>query len=151
MSHYPMNQPPPYYQPPQKSQPEVSPGFKFVIAGVLAAVVICIVGVVGYLSFSGPTGSFPPVNSSASKDKTSPRNDQRPQVTLSQYNQLKEGISYSEVVKILGREGTLSHEKQIVRDTYKSYGWKFESARFTYIDITFKNDQLLSKMQYGVE
>jgi hypothetical protein len=151
MSNYPLNQPPPYYQPPQKSQFEVSPGFKFVIGGVLAAVVICIVVVIGYLSFSGPRGSFPPVNSSASTNKNSPPKDQRPQVTLSQYNQLKEGMSYSEVVKILGREGKLAHEKQTVRDTFKSYGWKFESARLTYIDITFKNDQLLSKMQYGVE
>jgi hypothetical protein len=151
MSNYPSNQPPPYYQPPQKSQPGVSPVLKFVIGGGLAAVVICIVVIVGYLFLPGAIGSSPSTNSSPSTGKNSPPNAQRPKVTLNQYNQLKEGMSYSEVVKILDMEGKLAHEKQTVRDTFKSYGWKLEGARFTYIDITFKNDQLLSKMHYGLE
>jgi hypothetical protein len=150
MSNYPSNQPPPYYQPPQKSQSYISPGFKLAIGG-LVAVVICIVVVVGYLSLPRAIGSSPSTNSSPSIDKNSPPNAQRPKVTLNQYSQLKEGMLYSDVVKILGKQGTLSHEKQTVRDTFKSYGWKFEGARFTYIDITFKNDQLLSKMHYGLE
>jgi hypothetical protein len=135
----------------QKSQPGVAAGFKFVIGGVLAAVVICLVMIIGYLSLPGARDSGLPPNPPTSADKKSPSNDQRPQVTLSQYNQLKEGMSYSDVVKTLGREGKLAHQNQTTRDTFKSYGWKFEGARFTYIDITFKNDQLLSKIQYGLE
>ncbi len=151
MANYPSNQPPGDYKPPQKSQPGVSPGFKLVIGGVLATVVICIVLVVGYLSLPGARGASPPTNSSPSTGKNTPLKDPRPQVTLSQYNQIKEGMSYSDVVKILAQEGKLAHEKRTVRDIFKSYGWKFEGARFTYIDITFKNDQLLSKTQYGLE
>jgi hypothetical protein len=151
MSNYPSNQPPPYFRPPPKSQPGVSPVLKFVIGGGLAAVLICIVVVVGYLSSPGAIGSSPSTNSSPSTDRNSPPNAQRPKVTLNQYNQLKEGMAYTEVVKILGMEGKIAHQKQTVRDTFKSYGWKLEGNRFTYIDITFKNDQLLSKTQYGLE
>lgn len=151
MSHYPSNQPPPYFKPPPKSQSGVGPLLKLILGGGLATVVICIVVVVGYRALPGVIGSSPSTNSSISAVKNPPPKTQRPQVTLNQFNQIREGMSYSEVVKILGMEGKIAHEKQTVRDTFKSYGWKLEGARFTYIDITFKNDRMLSKSHYGLE
>ena len=44
-------------------------------------------------------------------------------ITLEEFNQIKVGMTYNQVVNIIGAEGTFSNETQIGGRNYKYYTW----------------------------
>lgn len=48
---------------------------------------------------------------------------QKGDITMAEFNQIQVGMTYSQVVDIIGAEGTFSSETQISGENYKYYTW----------------------------
>lgn len=82
--------------------------------------------------------------------------DLKPYITAEQYEKLKFGMTYEEVVEILGREGLPSGEMDLFEE-YKSYVWPGKycallsdnDLNYTYLDgyalLEFNDDSLIRK------
>ena len=71
-------------------------------------------------------------------------------VTLSNYTRLKKGMSYAEVVKILGKEGTNTGAKHSLPGTRAvQYLWNGEDGGS--MTALFENSRLISKAQSGLK
>lgn len=71
-----------------------------------------------------------------------------PSVSREQYDRLKDGMSYKEVVSILGSEGNEQFKSSIAGFNIATYQWK--GSGFSSIIVTFQNDRLQSKTQVGL-
>jgi opacity protein-like surface antigen len=65
------------------------------------------------------------------------------EVNLDQYNQLKVGMRYSQIVEILGCEGTLTFSA-------KGAGYKFENYNWEGMHVTLSSGSLNSKGHTGL-
>ena len=84
----------------------------------------------------------------AANDDTSTENG--PEITLDEFNQIETGMTYEEVVNIIGSEGTLTSETTIGDTTSKMYSWdgKGIASNATFM---FQNDSLTSKSQINLD
>jgi len=71
------------------------------------------------------------------------------QVTLDNFQRIKMGMSYSEVVSILGEEGEEVSRSDFAGRTTASYDWKGENLAI--VSVVFQNDSLLYKSQFGLK
>ncbi len=71
-------------------------------------------------------------------------------ITLDEFNQIKVGMSYSEVVKLVGAEGTFSSETQIGGKNYKYYTWDGVGVGAS-ASISFYNNKVYSKTQFNLK
>jgi len=69
---------------------------------------------------------------------------QKPNITVSQFNQLKMGMTYEEVLKIVKIPADNTHSSDMV----KMYTWGTET--YIYMMLTFINDALDNKSQSGL-
>ena len=69
-------------------------------------------------------------------------------LTLDNFNKIKTGMSYEEVVKILGSEGTETSSSTVGKYELKSYKW--EGERFVRVYASFRNNELRTKSQSGL-
>lgn len=72
-------------------------------------------------------------------------------VTLKNFEKIENGMSYDEVVKILGKEGELQSqagEGQLKTEMYK---WDGESGLGANMNVTFQGDKVQSKAQFGLQ
>jgi hypothetical protein len=70
-------------------------------------------------------------------------------VTLSQYNEIRSGMSYEQAVGILGCEGKNPVFSQLEPHTYKKYSWD-GSAPGSSMALTFRSRELTEKWQSGL-
>ncbi len=70
-------------------------------------------------------------------------------ITMDKYNQIKNGMSYEEIVKIIGSEGEQSSNSKIGNVEISSYRWK--GPNYSNIFATFKDNKLTSKSQNGLK
>jgi hypothetical protein len=71
-------------------------------------------------------------------------------VTLGQYNQLRPGMPYQQVVGILGCEGKSPVFSQLEPHTYARYSWDGRASGAS-MTATFRDRQLTEKSQSGLE
>ena len=69
-------------------------------------------------------------------------------VTREKYDRLTDGMSYKEVVQVLGDEGEEQFKSNIAGFNIATYQWK--GSGFSSIIVTFQNDKLQSKSQVGL-
>lgn len=96
-----------------------------------------------------PTGSTPVTSSSPTSNSSPANTDKKSGLTLEKFNQIKNGMSYKEVVDIIGSEGT-----QIASSgegKYKVESYKWDGENFQYILITFMGEKMYSKNQNGLK
>ena len=91
---------------------------------------------------SDSTTEKPDSKSGADDPKTSSSSPS--DLTMEKFNRLENGMSYEDVVKILGAEGDQTSETK----TSSSYKWKGE--KFAAVYVTFRNGILSSKRQYKI-
>lgn len=72
-------------------------------------------------------------------------------ITLSEYNKLKKGMTYKQVVDIIGQSGKLESSYSGYGVTYKSYSWEQKDVEYSWAYIDFDNNKLVSKAQYGLK
>lgn len=70
-------------------------------------------------------------------------------ITLSEYNQIKIGMTYQQVVKIIGENGKLESSATGYKTTIKIYSWNQKNTYGT-ASILFENSRLTSKAQAGL-
>lgn len=71
-------------------------------------------------------------------------------ITLSEYNKLKKGMIYKQVVDIIGESGKMESSASGYGFTYKSYSWEQKDVEYSWAYIDFENNKLISKAQYGL-
>ena len=67
-------------------------------------------------------------------------------ISLDEYNQIKNGMTYDQVVEIIGGEGELSSEAY----STKIYTWDGQGSLGANAIITFQNGKVVSKAQAGL-
>lgn len=70
-------------------------------------------------------------------------------ITLEQFNQINMGMSYEEVCKVLGREGLLASQSNIVGQESTIYIWMNKGG--TNLNVTFTNGTAQMKAQVGLK
>lgn len=71
------------------------------------------------------------------------------QVTLEKYNQIKNGMTYKEVVKIIGFEGTEDSQSEVGGIKTVMYTWQNDDG--SNMNATFQNGKLVEKAQFGLK
>ena len=71
-------------------------------------------------------------------------------VTLSQYNQLRNGMSVEEAVRILGCKGKDPVFSQLEPHVYERYRWDGNAPR-SMMTATFRGEKLIEKSQSGLQ
>jgi ribosomal protein L37E len=107
-------------------------------------------------------GSTITVNSSDSGQTSKPKTIQAPPVekaaptksetgvTMANFNKIKTGMTYSEVVKILGSEGEVMSENEMAGYKTEMYQWQGDSF-VSNMNAMFQNRKLISKAQFGLK
>ena len=72
------------------------------------------------------------------------------EISLEQYNSIETGMSYDDVVGLLGGEGTLLSDTNISNSTSQIYQWSGSSLGSN-ATITFSDGKVMSKAQFGLE
>lgn len=70
-------------------------------------------------------------------------------LTLAKYNQISNGMSYREVVGILGSEGV--EQMRSGTGKYEVVSYKWEGDNYKFVTVIFMGDKVNSKVQYGLK
>lgn len=90
-----------------------------------------------------PPTEVPPTTVPPTEDSTG--------VTLANFNKLQSGMSYEEVVAILGEEGTVLSQTDIAGFSTVMYQWFGEGSLGANMNAMFQNGEMVSKAQFGLE
>lgn len=104
-------------------------------------------------SNSSTTPTASPAASEKANQNSSPESAPTPAaagVTMAGFTQLKTGMTYEQVVKILGKEGTELSSNEIGGVKTVMYQWEGESFGQN-MNAMFQNGKLMSKSQFGLK
>jgi hypothetical protein len=124
-------------EPTSAMKPSVSP--VVVIVALLAA------GVVLSMILSGSSGVTGPANSYLLTGSTSSGG-----VSLAQFQQLRDGMTYGEAVGVLGGSGTEQSRSNIADIVTVMYSWPGSGSLGANMNAMFQNDKLVVKAQFGL-
>lgn len=72
-------------------------------------------------------------------------------ISLSEFNQVVPGMSYDEVVAVIGCEGTMNSQSGTGNYILTMMSWEGNGATGSNAVITFENGRVASKSQYGLK
>lgn len=72
-------------------------------------------------------------------------------VTLAQYNDVKTGMTYDEVIEKLGGEGEEISTTEVGSYSTGVYKWDGDGEDYASVTLIFQNKKLISKSQYGLK
>jgi hypothetical protein len=75
-------------------------------------------------------------------------NETKSKITMEKFKQLQSGMSYQQVVDILGREGEELSRSDLAGYTTVMYQW---TEGFSNMNAMFQNNSLVSKAQFGLK
>lgn len=81
---------------------------------------------------------------------TSSSQVQEEKMTMEKFNQIEDGMTYEEVVSIIGEEGTLSTESSYGNQTMKVYYWYAKNG-ISNATVSFMNGKVNAKSQIGLD
>ena len=71
------------------------------------------------------------------------------ELTMAKYNQIKNGMTYKQVVEILGSEGTETMSSG--EGKYKVTSYKWDGENYQFITCVFMGDKMTSKVQANLK
>lgn len=98
-----------------------------------------------------PSISPTPSTSNDADSDTPETQDNDPEITLEEFNALTNGMTYNEVVEIIGGEGTLMSSSMISNIKTEMYSWDGSGSLGANANAMFQNGSLISKAQSGLE
>jgi hypothetical protein len=99
------------------------------------------------IQYDAPTQKWRLVPKGEGSTATSGR---RERITLSKFNSLTDGMSYAQVVEIIGEQGTLQSETTLFGITTSMYSWNGAGLLGGTATVMFQDDRLISKSQIGL-
>ncbi|WP_050616508.1 DUF3862 domain-containing protein [Bacillus testis] len=91
-------------------------------------------------------------NKLSNKDQISIQDENAPQITLEQFNQIQNGMTLEQVTDIVGGEGSILSEYGKGTDQYKIvYTYSGQGRLGANARLTFQNNKLVSKSQNGLK
>lgn len=72
-------------------------------------------------------------------------------ITAEEYGEIKSGMSYEEVKEIIGSDGSLSSESTGNSIKIQIYTWYGNGAAGSNANVTFTNDKVTGKAQFGLK
>lgn len=102
--------------------------------------------------FTKKTESTPEKTPTVANSETNPRNSSSKSssnLTLGKFKQIKDGMSYKEVVEIIGSEGIETASSGKGKYKVMTYQWKDDNFKFIY--CVFMGDKMTSKTQANLE
>jgi hypothetical protein len=97
---------------------------------------------------STPVSSTPVSNTSGTTN-TSSTSGSKSDLTMERYNQIKNGMTYKQVVEIIGREGTETMSSG--EGKYKVTSYKWDGENYQFITCVFMGDKMTSKVQANLK
>lgn len=85
----------------------------------------------------------------ASQQNDSQSNADNGYATLEKFNSIKTGMTYEEVVAIMGSEGTVLSEASLVNTTTTIYYWYAKDGIFN-MNVTVSDGKVIAKAQLGL-
>ena len=115
---------------------------------------ILILAVLG--AIAGASGSENKSNSTASSTTSSTTSgvtteQKQDRLNLEKFNKIETGMSYQEVVNIIGEEGTVLSESEIGNIKSIIYSWYGEGSIGANANVTFQNGKVVSQAQVGLK
>lgn len=77
--------------------------------------------------------------------------DKSEYITMDEYNQIETGMSYDEVVDIIGSKGELSTKSESNGYTIEIYTWYGNGTAGSNANVTFENGKATTKAQVGLQ
>lgn len=108
---------------------------------------ILIVVVIG--GIVGASGGGNQSNNSTQTGTTAIQSQEK--LNLEKFNKIETGMSYDQVVEIIGEEGTVLSESEIANIKTIVYSWYGEGSVGANANITFQNGKVTSKAQFGLK
>ena len=71
-------------------------------------------------------------------------------ISLTQFNQVAQGMSYAAVVRLVGCEGTETSRIELANDVFANFSWEYTGAGGM-MTASFHNDRLTSKTHFGLK
>lgn len=72
-------------------------------------------------------------------------------LNLEKFNKIETGMTYEQVVTIIGEEGTVLSESEISNIKTIIYSWYGKGSIGANANITFQNGKVISKAQFGLK
>ena len=111
---------------------------------------ILILAVLG--AIVGASGSENKSNSTVSSTTSGVTTEQKQdRLNLEKFNKIETGMSYQDVVNIIGEEGTVLSESEIGNIKSTIYSWYGEGSIGANANVTFQNGKVVSKAQVGLK
>lgn len=86
-----------------------------------------------------------------SVSSNNPAPDGKAHITLDEYNQIQAGMTYDEVVSIVGGDGEITSESEFAGIKTKIVDWYADAPRGANANVTFQDDIVISKSQLMLE
>jgi Domain of Unknown Function with PDB structure (DUF3862) len=124
------------------------------LIGIIGAP-LSVASITGFSSEENVTTSPSPITESRQLRQTESANERKPDeqkhgVTMANYKRLETGMTYEQVVEILGKQGTEMSSNDIAG--YKTVMYMWKSGRFSVgnMNAMFQNGGLVQKAQFGL-
>lgn len=115
----------------------------------IAIVLVCCVMCFGALALSACGGGSGSASSSVSQVK------QDKEITMSEYEAIQDGMTYAQVVEVVGCEGTEQSSSNIDAGSNSiktiMYTWEGNGGPGSNANVTIQNDKVVSKAQIGLK
>lgn len=72
-------------------------------------------------------------------------------ITLEEFNKIQTGMTYDEVVNIIGSNGTLSSESEVTGYHTQIFTWQGYGVPGANANVTFQNNKVVTKAQAGLK
>lgn len=119
------------------------------IIGIVISIITLVISVVITFSpDSGDTGRTPASSIVSQSSAPTPKPDTY--ITMAEFNAIESGMSYAEVVEIVGCEGTLMSSVDLMGINTSIYCW-YGKDGISNANVTFQGDAVMGKAQIGLD
>lgn len=145
--------PPELLQAPGPSRKHQSRRSVRTVVWAVAATVVIVPGILAWRMYHG-TSDRSPANRTAEASESGAAAAGRIErqdlgICIEAFDLLSDGLSYSDAVKVIGAEGTLTSSSILAGVQTQMYSWK--ASQGAKIDVQFQNGRLIAKAQSGLK